>query len=357
MNAYESLRRTNVGHKLSLVVILAFQLILGATTAQAADGYPSRPIQIIVPFGPGGIGDNISRTLANGLSAKLGQPVIVSNQAGRSSGGGFGSLAAANFRSTKADGYTLFLWASGYETLKGLPSLPIATIGTKAFVANAQIAPQPGSPANGSIVLYGLVAPLGTPTQVAERLNVVTEEVRASAQNQLLDLGVQIMARPLADFAESIKTGASPSPVVVPPSQVAITAPRPSKVVLPSSTTPAAGGRRVALVIGNNAYRDMPSLFNAGNDAQAVGDVLRKIGFEVTTKTDLDRVGMNDAMSRFTRQISSAEVVFFYYSGHGMQFGGQNFLLPIDAKLSGPEDVNRFQLFPLDDLLETLQAL
>lgn len=115
-------------------------------------------------------------------------------------------------------------------------------------------------------------------------------------------------------------------------------------------------GKRVALVIGNGAYRNIPSLVNPMNDAADVGKALQDLGFTTIVATELDRSGMNDALDRFSRLVAGAEIALVYYSGHGMQFAGKNYLLPIDTQLMAQEDVNRFRLMPLDDVLDVLQA-
>lgn len=117
----------------------------------------------------------------------------------------------------------------------------------------------------------------------------------------------------------------------------------------------AASGRRVALVVGNSAYRYMPSLHNPKNDAIDVESSLKSLGFETVVATDLDRAGMNAAMERFSRMLPGSNVAIVYYSGHGMQFEGKNYLLPIDAVLESTADINRYRLLPLDDLIELLR--
>jgi hypothetical protein len=114
--------------------------------------------------------------------------------------------------------------------------------------------------------------------------------------------------------------------------------------------------KRAALVIGNSAYRQVPALPNPKNDAEDVGRSLQALGFETIVATDLDRGGMNDALERFSRLVSDADVALFYYSGHGMQYAGRNYLLPVDAQLTTAGDVNRFRLMPLDDVTDVLQA-
>ncbi|RXT57513.1 hypothetical protein B6S44_03600 [Bosea sp. Tri-44] len=91
--------------------------------------------------------------------------------------------------------------------------------------------------------------------------------------------------------------------------------------------------RRVALVIGNSAYKNAPALPNTPNDARDTAEALRKVGFEVVDGIDLDKRGMDAAVSRFARLAQDADAVMFYYAGHGFQFNGENFLVPVEAKI------------------------
>jgi uncharacterized caspase-like protein len=127
-------------------------------------------------------------------------------------------------------------------------------------------------------------------------------------------------------------------------------------LLLICSVDVALADKRVALVIGNGAYRNAPALVNPKNDAQDIGKSLRDLGFSTIIATDLDRAGMNDALDRFSRTVSGAKIALVYYSGHGMQFSGKNFLLPVDARLENAEDVNRFRLMPVEDVFDVLQS-
>lgn len=91
--------------------------------------------------------------------------------------------------------------------------------------------------------------------------------------------------------------------------------------------------RRVALVIGNSAYKNAPVLPNTPNDARDTAEALRKVGFEVVDGVDLDKRGMDAAVTRFARLAQDADAVMFYYAGHGFQFNGENFLVPVEAKI------------------------
>jgi serine protease Do len=111
--------------------------------------------------------------------------------------------------------------------------------------------------------------------------------------------------------------------------------------------------RRVALVIGNGAYQHTTRLPNPANDAREVAAALKRVGFETFVGLDLNRDGMEDATIRFARLARTADVAIFYYSGHAMQFGGVNYLMPVDAKLADEADLRRMSR--LDEIVGDLQ--
>lgn len=92
-------------------------------------------------------------------------------------------------------------------------------------------------------------------------------------------------------------------------------------------------GSRVALVIGNANYLSVTPLRNPVNDAEAVGEAFRRLGFDVTTVTDLDYATMRGALQDFEEQVATADVAVVYFAGHGIEMGGTNFLIPVDAEL------------------------
>jgi uncharacterized caspase-like protein len=97
---------------------------------------------------------------------------------------------------------------------------------------------------------------------------------------------------------------------------------------------------RIALLIGNRNYRYAAALANPINDAQLLAKVLRDVGFKsVTVKTDLTREQTMQALREFANAADSAEWAVMYYSGHGMEFGGSNYIIPIDAQLKVDRDV------------------
>ena len=110
---------------------------------------------------------------------------------------------------------------------------------------------------------------------------------------------------------------------------------------------------RVALVIGNGAYRNVPRLPNPANDAAAVSVALKRAGFDTIVATDLDKSGMEQAAIRFARAARNAEVAMFYYSGHALQFAGVNYLAPVDAELTDEADLRL--MVKVDDIVSDLQ--
>jgi hypothetical protein len=111
--------------------------------------------------------------------------------------------------------------------------------------------------------------------------------------------------------------------------------------------------KRVALVIGNGAYKSVPKLPNPANDAADVAAALKRSGFDIIFETNLDQIGMQDASIRFAREARTADVALFYYSGHALQFAGINYLVPVDAELRDEADLKR--MARADEILADLQ--
>ena len=107
---------------------------------------------------------------------------------------------------------------------------------------------------------------------------------------------------------------------------------------------------RVALVVGNTTYAHIGRLPNPENDAADMSAALRRLGFEVTTELDADRVELTEALRAFTRRSAGADVSLVFYAGHGIEMDGVNYLVPVDARLERDVDV-RFETITVDDLL------
>lgn len=96
--------------------------------------------------------------------------------------------------------------------------------------------------------------------------------------------------------------------------------------------------RRTALIIGNSAYGQSP-LVNPVNDAQAMAATLGSLGFTVTKLENASKSQMSDALRKFGDAIQNGGIGLFYFAGHGMQVGGQNFLIPVDANIAREDEV------------------
>lgn len=115
----------------------------------------------------------------------------------------------------------------------------------------------------------------------------------------------------------------------------------------------AAAERRVALVIGNASYASVTPLKNPVNDANAVAQSLRELGFAVTLALNVDKAGFEQRVRDFANSLDGATAALFYYAGHGLQVDGRNYLLPVDAKVTNEADLP-FELVAIDIVLQKL---
>jgi uncharacterized caspase-like protein len=123
--------------------------------------------------------------------------------------------------------------------------------------------------------------------------------------------------------------------------------------------TEAAAEARLALVIGQSAYRTVPELPNAANDAKGMTELLGNAGFTVTTASNLAQNDMRQAISDFAGKVSASgadTVALVFYAGHGLQIDGENYLVPVDLDPKREADIP-LQGVRLNDLLNTLGAL
>ncbi|MCB1462193.1 MAG: caspase family protein [Nitratireductor sp.] len=115
-----------------------------------------------------------------------------------------------------------------------------------------------------------------------------------------------------------------------------------------------AAGGRVALVIGNGAYTQAPALANPANDAELLTASLKHIGFDVVSATDASRRSLLDAVAEFGRRAQNAEIALFFYAGHGLEVGGRNWILPVDANVEASTDLP-VAAVKVDDVLEVME--
>ncbi|SEB87307.1 caspase family protein [Bradyrhizobium erythrophlei] len=128
-------------------------------------------------------------------------------------------------------------------------------------------------------------------------------------------------------------------------------------VAFVASAAPAQAEKRVALVIGNNDYRNVPKLQKAVNDARTMGDTLKQLGFNVMVAENLNRQAFSETLLAFDRAVEPGDTAFFFYAGHGFEIAGQNFLLPTDvpAATEGQEELVRDASVLADRIIERLQ--
>src|SRR5579862_5119128 len=146
-----------------------------------------------------------------------------------------------------------------------------------------------------------------------------------------------------------------------------IVQPPPPRALIETQQAPAPGApsalsgpeQRVALVIGNSNYRNAPQLANPDHDAQSMAQFLNSAGFEVVEATDLTQNDMIKVVQDFSARVQAHgpnTVAMVYYAGHGVQLAGENYLVPVDAKVSNVGDLVNDSV-RLVDVMATLEAI
>ncbi len=123
------------------------------------------------------------------------------------------------------------------------------------------------------------------------------------------------------------------------------------------ATTGAVAEPRLALVVGNSAYRQLPALRNPGNDAGLVAATLEKVGFRVTTAMNVTRADFLRAVRTFAGEIEEAgrdTVAVLFFAGHGIQFHGENYLIPVGSDMRTQRDLP-IEAIRVDDILRTIE--
>jgi hypothetical protein len=128
-------------------------------------------------------------------------------------------------------------------------------------------------------------------------------------------------------------------------------------VSLLAFAAPAHAEKRVALVIGNNDYKNVPKLQKAVNDARTMGDTLKQLGFSVMVAENQNRQAFSETLLAFDKAVEPGDTAFFFYAGHGFEIAGQNFLLPTDVPAAGEgqEELVRDASILADRIVERLQ--
>src|SRR5262245_3984092 len=122
--------------------------------------------------------------------------------------------------------------------------------------------------------------------------------------------------------------------------------------LLVSASTDAFADKRVAFVVGNSAYKNVPALPNPSVDARSMAKLLRNVGFDVVEGSNLSRDKMTEKLLDFGKKAEGADVAIFFYAGHGIAVNGTNYLLPVDADLKSEMDVKLGAAINVDLTLE-----
>jgi hypothetical protein len=126
-------------------------------------------------------------------------------------------------------------------------------------------------------------------------------------------------------------------------------------VGLPALAPTVLADKRVALVIGNAAYQHTPKLNNATRDANAMASLFKKAGFEVVLEqTDVGNLEFKRSLRNFLLAVQDADIAVLFYSGHGIQLGEQNYMVPVDAKLAREYDA-KDEAISLERIVEALE--
>jgi len=123
-----------------------------------------------------------------------------------------------------------------------------------------------------------------------------------------------------------------------------------------TSSSVARADKRVAFVVGNGAYRNVPTLPNPAVDAAAMAGMLRKLGFDVVEGVNLARDEMTKKLLDFGQKAQEADIALFFYAGHGIAINGVNYLLPVDADIKSEADVKLGAAINIDVTLDQTMA-
>jgi tetratricopeptide (TPR) repeat protein len=177
---------------------------------------------------------------------------------------------------------------------------------------------------------------------------------RSQVRGDIAGVGLETARARLAAFDSG-----GPQPVIpAAPSRVS----SPNSIPTPAVAVPAAAppvakpGRRIALIISNAGYKNVAPLNNPQHDGEAIAASLRAVGFEtVTVASDATREKLTEALRSFANEAEKADWALVYYSGHGIEVNGMNYLIPVDAKLATDRDV-QFEAVPLEQVMASVEG-
>ena len=128
--------------------------------------------------------------------------------------------------------------------------------------------------------------------------------------------------------------------------------------LLCSFTLAARSEQRLALVVGNSTYSNVPALDNLGNDARLVAKALDASGFALVgggPQLNVTRPQLEALIREFGRRLTPDSTALFYYAGHAVQIGGKNYLIPVEANVATANDA-KYELVDADFILDEMTS-
>jgi hypothetical protein len=128
--------------------------------------------------------------------------------------------------------------------------------------------------------------------------------------------------------------------------------------LLAAAASPAGAQNRIAFVVGNDAYQNIDPLRKAVNDARAIAQGLQQLGFRVTLGENLTRRDFIERFNTFENSVRPGDTAFVFYSGHGVELDGANYLVPTDAPKVAPQQQSllKDESISTDNMIQRLKA-
>lgn len=207
------------------------------------------------------------------------------------------------------------------------------------------IAPVTAAPAPAPATVAAGQAPSGVDALAAERARLEQERKAADEEKRKLAQQLESMAKTLARLQQENAAAAKAQQA-----QAAAAVVAPADALKPVPVM----AYRKALVIGNDLYTDVPKLNNAAADAEAMAKSLEAVGYKVYKYLNLPEKKFRQVIREFKQQVAGGDEVLVFYAGHGVQLGNANYLLPVDIRGDG-EDQVRDEAILLQKILDDLE--
>ena len=217
-------------------------------------------------------------------------------------------------------------------------STPASTV---AAAAPLPARPSPATPPAVVASPSAAVADNAMQLRLEQERRAMDEDKRKMAQQ--LELMTQMLAKLQQENAAAVAAAAKAS------EQAAAASKQPAR-----SNEPVTFANRKALVIGNDLYKHVPKLNNAGADAEAMAKSLEAVGYKVFKHLNLDEKRFKQALRDFRQNLNGGDEVLFFFAGHGVQLGNANYLLPTDVQ-GDHEDQVKDDAILLQKVLDDLE--